>query len=114
MPEGDDYLQRNSSSKVRRVVITSSAAAVVREDPNPTTFTEADWNDQCLEILKKYEDEGKKNEAPSIAKYRASKTLAERCKYVAYLLWFLVEGLLTGDPRSCLGICEQPGKQTSH
>ncbi|KAF9232840.1 hypothetical protein BU15DRAFT_67091 [Melanogaster broomeanus] len=32
-----------------------------------------DWNDQCLEILKKFADEGRKNEAPNLAKYRASK-----------------------------------------
>ncbi|KAG9310432.1 hypothetical protein JVU11DRAFT_9572 [Chiua virens] len=47
---------KDGSSKVKRVVITSSGAAVLREDPNPITFTEADWNNQCLEILKKYED----------------------------------------------------------
>lgn len=69
---------KDESTKIKRVVITSSGAAVLHDDPNPTTFTEADWNDQCLEILKKYEDEGRKNEAPNIAKYRASKTLAER------------------------------------
>ena len=61
-------------------MITSSVAAVQRDDPNPIKFTAADWNDQCLEILKKYEDEGRKNEAPNTEKYRASKTLAERCR----------------------------------
>lgn len=74
------HFQRNRSTKVKRVVITSSGAAVLREDPNPVTFTEADWNNQCLEILKKYEDEGRRNEAPNMVKYRASKTLAERCR----------------------------------
>ncbi|KAN0101206.1 hypothetical protein V8E55_001190 [Tylopilus felleus] len=72
---------KDESSKVKRVVITSSGAAILRDDPSttvPTTFTEADWNNQCLEILKKYEDEGRRNDAPSLVKYRASKTLAER------------------------------------
>ncbi|KAF9231200.1 hypothetical protein BU15DRAFT_56475, partial [Melanogaster broomeanus] len=69
---------KDESTKVKRVVITSSGAAVLREDPNPLTFTELDWNDQCLEILKKFVDEGRKNEAPNMVKYRASKTLAER------------------------------------
>jgi nucleoside-diphosphate-sugar epimerase len=69
---------KDGSTRVRRVVITSSGAAILREDPNPITFTEADWNNQCLEILKKYEDEGRKDEAPNVVKYRASKTLAER------------------------------------
>ncbi|KAF9237170.1 hypothetical protein BU15DRAFT_76272 [Melanogaster broomeanus] len=64
--------------EVKRVVITSSGVAVHRDDPNPLTFTESDWNDQCLEVLKKFADEGRKNEAPNLAKYRASKTLAER------------------------------------
>ncbi|KAF9229899.1 hypothetical protein BU15DRAFT_57759, partial [Melanogaster broomeanus] len=69
---------KDESTKVKRVVITSSGAAVVRDSPTPLTFTELDWNDQCLEILKKFADEGRKNEAPNLAKYRASKTLAER------------------------------------
>ncbi|KAF8553162.1 hypothetical protein OG21DRAFT_1510555 [Imleria badia] len=70
---------KDESTKVKRVVITSSGAAVFRHNPNPTTFTEADWNNQYgLEILEKYEDEGRKNEGPNMEKYRASKTLAER------------------------------------
>lgn len=76
--KGPYDIQRGRSSKVKRVVITSSAGAILREDPNPITLTETDWNDQSLEILKKYEHEGRKNEAPSMVKYRASKTLAER------------------------------------
>ena len=76
---GQLHSQGNSSTKVKRIVITSSAAAVAHKDPNPVTFTEADWNDQCLEILKKYENEGRRNEAPGDVKYDASKTLAERC-----------------------------------
>ncbi|KAF8836359.1 NAD(P)-binding protein [Paxillus ammoniavirescens] len=69
---------KDESTKVKRVVITSSGAAVLREEPTQLTFTEADWNTQCLEVLKKFKDEGRKNEAPNMMKYRASKTLAER------------------------------------
>lgn len=61
-------------------MITSSGAAVLRDEPHAVTFTEEDWNNQCLEILKKYEDEGKRTEAPNMVKYRASKTLAEKCQ----------------------------------
>ncbi|KAF9235760.1 hypothetical protein BU15DRAFT_89474 [Melanogaster broomeanus] len=69
---------KDESTKVKRVVITSSGAAVLRDDPMPLTFTELDWNDQCLEILKKFTQEGRKNETPDMVKYQASKTLAER------------------------------------
>ncbi|KAF9232841.1 hypothetical protein BU15DRAFT_67092 [Melanogaster broomeanus] len=95
---------KDESTKVKRVVITSSGAAVLREDPNPLTFTELDWNDQCLEILKKFVDEGRKNEAPNMVKYRASKTLAERFRKVADLChsFFVL--------CSCLGVREQPRK----
>ena len=71
-----------SASKVKRIVITSSAAAVLREDPNSIVFTEAEWDERCLEILKKYEDEGGKNEMPNMVKYRAPKTLAEKGELV--------------------------------
>ena len=60
-------------------MVTSSVASILRNDTNPITFTEADWNYQCLDILKKYEEGGRKNEAPNLEKYRASKTLAEQC-----------------------------------
>lgn len=72
---------KDESTQVKRVVITSSAAAVLHEGPNPTTFSEADWNDECLEVLKKYEDEGRRNEVPNNMRYRASKTLAERAAW---------------------------------
>jgi len=69
---------KDGSTRVKRVVITSSGVAIYHQDSNPITFTEADWNDQCLDVLKKYEIEGRRNEVPGIMKYRASKTLAER------------------------------------
>lgn len=61
------------SSRVKRIVITSSVAAIVHEGIVPTTFTEEDWNHQCLEVVKNL---GEK--APNLMKYRASKTLAEQ------------------------------------
>jgi len=61
------------STSVKRVIVTSSVAAIVRNEPTPTTFTEEDWDLQCLEIVK---EQGEN--APDLAKYRASKTLAEQ------------------------------------
>ncbi|KAG1855935.1 hypothetical protein F4604DRAFT_1799314 [Suillus subluteus] len=58
---------------VKRVVVTSSGAAILRDSPTPSVFSELDWNEQCLEILKE-----KGREAPNMMKYRASKTLAEK------------------------------------
>ncbi|KAG6336084.1 hypothetical protein ID866_3010 [Astraeus odoratus] len=63
-------------TSVKRVVITSTASAVVHDEPTPTTFTEKDWNLQCLEIVK---EEGEN--ADSDIKYRASKTLAEQAAW---------------------------------
>ncbi|KAI6037909.1 hypothetical protein EDC04DRAFT_2082589 [Pisolithus marmoratus] len=59
-------------ASVKRVVITSSVGAIIRDEPTPITFTEKDWDQQSLDLVNKL---GEK--APSIAKYRASKTLAE-------------------------------------
>jgi len=61
---------------VKRVVVTSSLAAIeVPRDP-PSVFTEADWNDFSEDIIKK---EGRN--ATASHKYRASKTLAERAAW---------------------------------
>ena len=61
---------------MKRIVITSSVAAVVTPSPNPSTFSEEDWNeDSIVEIKEKGKD------ASAIAKYRASKTLAERAAW---------------------------------
>lgn len=60
-------------SNVRRIIYTSSAAAVLRVDPEPRTFSEDDWNDLSVAEV---ERDGK--DALPITKYRASKTLAER------------------------------------
>ncbi|CAK5279249.1 unnamed protein product, partial [Mycena citricolor] len=58
---------------VKRIVVTSSAAAIVSVYPEPTHFSEENWNDQSVEEVEKL---GRK--ASVISKYRASKTLAER------------------------------------
>jgi len=64
----------NSAPSVRRVVITSSFAAIIDEakinDPN-TTFSEASWNPVTLADI---------HRSPATA-YRASKTLAERAAW---------------------------------
>ncbi|KAI6044390.1 D-lactaldehyde dehydrogenase [Pisolithus marmoratus] len=58
---------------IKRIVYTSSAAAILREVNQPTIFTEEDWNFHVVNQLK---EQGKN---PSAAvKYRASKTLAEQ------------------------------------
>jgi nucleoside-diphosphate-sugar epimerase len=63
-----------SAPTVRRVVITSSFAAILDEahisDPN-TTFTEASWNPVTIDDI---------HRSPATA-YRASKTLAERAAW---------------------------------
>ncbi|KAI0367236.1 NAD-P-binding protein [Pilatotrama ljubarskyi] len=66
-------------TSVRRVVVLSSTAAVVRTNPHPETSTvldESSWNEeevaQCRE---------KGRDATPVAKYRASKTLAERAAW---------------------------------
>ena len=61
------------SQSVKRIVVTSSGAAILSDIPTPSTFSELDWNEQCLEIVRE-----KGREAPNMMKYRASKTLAEK------------------------------------
>ncbi|KAH8826045.1 hypothetical protein DL96DRAFT_1607040 [Flagelloscypha sp. PMI_526] len=60
----------------KRVVVTSSCASVMSVHPEPRDFTEEDWNEQAIETVKK---EGKN--ANQMAKYRASKTLAEKAAW---------------------------------
>lgn len=67
---------------VKRVVITSSVAAIISPKPadpktgNAYTFTEADWNTASP---KKVKEQGSK--APNSDKYGASKTLAEQAAW---------------------------------
>ncbi|KAI5992204.1 hypothetical protein EDD15DRAFT_2272940 [Pisolithus albus] len=63
-------------TSVKRIVITSSVAAILRDEPTPVTFTENDWNQQSLDLVNEL---GEK--APNMVKYRASKTLAEKAAW---------------------------------
>ena len=58
---------------VKRVVITSSTAAVASPSPTPRVFTEADWNDYSPRVVA---EQGAAAPPPDM--YRASKSLAER------------------------------------
>jgi nucleoside-diphosphate-sugar epimerase len=60
-------------TQVKRVVVTSSCAAVMDPPPKPTIFSENDWN---VTSPKQVEEQGS-NAAP-LTVYRASKTLAEK------------------------------------
>jgi len=71
---------KKNNPKVKRVVITSSVAAIMDSTAKPPkTFTEADWNPISI---KECEEKGR-DAAPG-DKYRASKTLAEKAfwKYI--------------------------------
>ncbi|WVQ81863.1 hypothetical protein IAT38_003990 [Cryptococcus sp. DSM 104549] len=58
----------------KRVVVTSSVAAIVDSSIKPPhTFTEADWNPISIKVC-----EEKGRDADGVNKYRASKTLAEK------------------------------------
>ena len=63
---------RKFGANVKRIVVTSSTAAVLQPDPNPRIFSEEDWNQLSIK-----EVETKGREAGNVEKYRASKTLAE-------------------------------------
>ncbi|KAF8314102.1 D-lactaldehyde dehydrogenase [Clavulina sp. PMI_390] len=61
---------------VKRVVITSSGAAIMTPKQAPYTWSEADWNTSSPGLVEKL---GKKASAGD--KYRASKTLAEKAAW---------------------------------
>jgi len=63
-------------TSVKRVVVTSSCASVMQVQDTPRTFSEADWNDAAIQEVR-----AKGHAAPNPAKYRASKTLAERAAW---------------------------------
>ncbi|EMD31995.1 hypothetical protein CERSUDRAFT_119302 [Gelatoporia subvermispora B] len=63
---------------LKRIAVTSSCAAVL--DPGaPRLFSEADWNEASVAEVRAHG-----RAAPGIAKYRASKTLAERAAWAFY------------------------------
>ncbi|KAJ6531438.1 hypothetical protein DFH09DRAFT_1183626 [Mycena vulgaris] len=61
---------------VKRVVVTSSCAAVMNISSEPQVLSELDWNDQAV---KEVAEQGRAASAGS--KYRTSKTLAERAAW---------------------------------
>lgn len=64
---------RACRTSIQRVVVTSSCATVFEMLPTPKVFSELDWNEQSI---KEVEEQG--SNASNLAKYRASKILAER------------------------------------
>lgn len=81
-PAVDGTLNALKSAKqfgpsVKRVVITSSVAAIVQpKDEVPAIYTEVDWNTSAVEEVK-----AKGAQAGHLVKYRASKVLAERAAW---------------------------------
>jgi len=66
-----------NAPQVKRIVVTSSTAAVMDTDSKfPGTFSEKDWNVSSGERIKE-----KGRSAPQADKYRASKALAERAAW---------------------------------
>ena len=63
-------------TNVKRVVITSSVAAVLETQGTPRVFTEADWNEGSVVEVRE-----KGVHASQAGKYRASKTLAEKAAW---------------------------------
>ncbi|KAJ7662730.1 D-lactaldehyde dehydrogenase [Mycena polygramma] len=63
-------------TSVKRVVVTSSTAAVMNTSNTPQVLSELDWNDQAVQEVEK-----KGREASNPYKYQASKTLAERAAW---------------------------------
>ncbi|KAF9816374.1 hypothetical protein IEO21_04127 [Rhodonia placenta] len=63
-------------TSVKRVVVTSSCASILSFDPTPRIYTEKNWNEQAIELVKS----NGRNAHPAI-KYCASKTLAERAAW---------------------------------
>ncbi|PPQ64056.1 hypothetical protein CVT24_008869 [Panaeolus cyanescens] len=66
-------------TNVKRIVVTSSIAAVITPSSQPSRFSEADWNEASVR-----EVEEKGGNAAPIEIYRASKTLAERSVWDFY------------------------------
>ena len=60
---------------VKRVVVTSSIAAVISTDSPDGLYTEEKWNDEVITIVR---EQGR--DAPGVLKYIASKALSEKGK----------------------------------
>ncbi|KAH6903379.1 D-lactaldehyde dehydrogenase [Coprinopsis sp. MPI-PUGE-AT-0042] len=68
-----------NATTVKRIVITSSCAAIMNDTLEPSRFSEKDWNESSIK-----EVEQKGREADPASKYRASKTLAEKAAWAFY------------------------------
>ncbi|KAJ0417540.1 NAD(P)-binding protein [Aspergillus carlsbadensis] len=67
---------RDHGTRIRRIVITSSCAAIVDTSDVEVTVSEQDWNDRRVQ-----ECETLGRNASGLSKYSASKTLAERAAW---------------------------------
>ncbi|KAK7456481.1 hypothetical protein VKT23_010731 [Stygiomarasmius scandens] len=65
--------------RLKRIVITSSCAAIIAQAFEPVTISEKDWNESAVN-----ECEEKGKDASGLAKYGASKTLAEKAGWDFY------------------------------
>ncbi|THH17591.1 hypothetical protein EW146_g3264 [Bondarzewia mesenterica] len=63
-------------SSVKRIVVTSSCAAVIKPSATPAVWDETSWNEPAIEEVKE-----KGRNAQLISMYRASKTLAEKAAW---------------------------------
>ncbi|KAH9487432.1 Putative uncharacterized oxidoreductase [Psilocybe cubensis] len=80
--EGTVGILKSASStgtKVKRIVITSSTAAVMSPPDQPTTFSASDWNTKDPKLVEEF---GSKLQPWTI--YRASKSLAEKAAWEYY------------------------------
>ncbi|THU85867.1 hypothetical protein K435DRAFT_970519 [Dendrothele bispora CBS 962.96] len=68
-----------SSDRLKRIVITSSCAAVTSYADHHVTINEKNWNDASV---KECEEKGR--DAPGLAKYAVSKTLADKAGWDFY------------------------------
>ncbi|PFH46935.1 hypothetical protein AMATHDRAFT_68786 [Amanita thiersii Skay4041] len=65
-----------NAPQLKRIVILESIASIIRDADGPLVFSENDWNDQALDEVERLG-----RNASGLAKYRASKTLAERAAW---------------------------------
>ncbi|KAF5334248.1 hypothetical protein D9611_014571 [Ephemerocybe angulata] len=71
--------QRDSSYKLKRIVITSSVAALWTPSPGARTFSEDDWNTQYVSEVERL---GSKTDPMTV--YGASKVMAEKAAWEFY------------------------------
>ncbi|RXW23027.1 hypothetical protein EST38_g2830 [Candolleomyces aberdarensis] len=81
-----------NNSAIKRIVVTSSSAAVSTVTPEARTFSEVDWNELSINEIR---EQGR--QAHPMTKYRASKTLAEKALWKFYEENVKKEGRVTWD-----------------